>query len=166
MELNVSRNSIARIVTFVLIILALIGGGYFAWKSGLLDSLFAQTQTVSTAPAAEPAMKSLVVMYSPNGERSAWETQVCIGMTDQGCKLFHAMFANPIWNSALNGKSASATFVKVAKTLDDGSQVWKTEIVDSQATLPVYIHVTKNKSGQWLLNRVLFAQEAAKYENP
>src|SRR5260221_8120943 len=111
MELNISRNSIARTVTFVLIIFALIGGGYFAWKSGLIDNLFAQTQFVSAVPAKEPAMESLVALYSPNGDRSTWETQVCIGMTDQGCKLFHGMFANPVWNSALNGKTASVTFI-------------------------------------------------------
>ncbi len=165
MDFMISRNSITRTFTFVLVIFALIGGGYVAWKSGLLDELFAQAQSVSAAPAKEPAMESLAALYSPNGERPAWETQVCVGMTEQGCKLFHNIFANPIWNSALQGKTASVTFVKVAKTLEDGSQVWQTEVADSQATLPVYIHVTQNEAGQWLLNRVLFAQEAAKYEN-
>ena len=165
MEITISRNSTVRTVTFAIIILAVIGGGYFAWKSGLLDSLFAQTQTISAAPSDEPAMESMSAMYSPSGERAEWETQVCAGMTEKGCELFRAMFANPFWKSSLIGKTTSITFIKIADTLEDGSQVWKTEIADNEATLPVYIHVTQNDAGQWLLNRVLFAQEAAKYEN-
>ena len=86
-------------------------------------------------------------------------------MTEKGCELFRAMFANPFWKSSLIGKTTSITFIKIADTLEDGSQVWKTEIADNEATLPVYIHVTQNDAGQWLLNRVLFPQEAAKYEN-
>jgi len=165
MEITISRKSTVRTIAFAIIILAVISGGYFAWKSGLLDSLFTQTQTVSAAPADEPAMKSMTAIYSPSGERAEWETQVCAGMTEKGCELFHAMFANPIWNSALNGKTSSVTFIEIAETLKDGSQVWKTEVADGETTLPVYIHVTQNDAGQWLLNRVLFAQEAAKYEN-
>lgn len=168
MEITISRNSTVRTFTFAIIILAVIGGGYFAWKSGLLDSLFAQSQTTSAAPADEPAMKSMTAMYSPSGERAEWETQVCAGMTEKGCELFRAMFANPIWNSALNGKTATITFIEIAEGLEDGSQVWKTEVANGETTLPVYIHVTQNDgihAGQWLLNRVLFAQETAKYEN-
>ncbi len=65
----------------------------------------------------------------------------------------------------MQGKISSVSFIEIAETLEDGSQVWKTEVADGETILPVYIHVTQNDAGQWLLNRVLFAQEAAKYEN-
>ena len=107
MEITISRNSTVRTFTFAIIILAVIGGGYIAWKTGLLDSLFGQTQTISAAPDGEPAMESMTAMYSPSGERAEWETQVCAGMTEKGCELFRAMFANPFWKSSLIGKTTS-----------------------------------------------------------
>ena len=163
MEIKFSRRTISNGIGFLLIAAALFGG-YYAWSQGMLDR-WLTGPTPQTQPVTEPAMKSLTALYAPSGERTQWEGQVCTGMTEQGCQLFRTLFANPIWNSALNGKTSSVTFIEIAETLEDGSQVWKTEVADGETTLPVFIHVTQNEAGQWLLNRVLFAQEAAKYEN-
>ncbi len=165
MEIMISRNSTIRTIMFMLVVMAVLGGGYFAWQSGLLNSLFAQTQNGSAAPADEPAIQSLTALYAPSGERAEWEGQVCAGMTAQGCQLFRTLFANPIWNSALQGKTSSVTFIEIAETLSDGSQVWETSVTTGEVSLPVYVHVTQNETSRWLLNRVLFAQEAAQYEN-
>ncbi len=163
MEITFSRKMISQGIGLILITAALFAG-YYAWSQDWLDR-WLTGPTPQTQPVTEPAIQSLTALYAPNGERAEWETQVCAGMTEQGCQLFRTLFANPIWNSALNGKTSSVTFIEISETLEDGSQVWKTEVADGETTLPVYIHVTKNETGQWLLNRVLFAQEAAKYEN-
>ncbi len=163
MEVTFSRKTISNGVGLILIAAALFGG-YYAWSEGWFDRWLTGAMP-QTQPVTEPAIQSLTALYAPSGDRAQWEQQVCAGMTAQGCQLFHTLFANPIWNSALQGKTSSVTFIEIAETLEDGSQVWQTEVADGETTLPVYIHVTQNDAGQWLLNRVLFAQEAAKYED-
>ena len=163
MEITFSRKMISQGIGLILIAAALFAG-YYAWSQGMLDR-WLTGPTPQTQPVTEPAIQSLTTLYAPSGERAEWEGQVCAGMTEQGCQLFRTLFANPIWNSALQGKTSSVSFIEIAETLEDGSQVWKTEVADGETILPVYIHITQNDAGQWLLNRVLFAQEAAKYEN-
>ncbi len=163
MEITFSRKTISNGFGLLLIAAALFGG-YYAWSQGMLER-WLTGPTPQTQPVTEPAIQSLTALYAPSGERAQWEEQVCAGMTEQGCQLFRTLFANPIWNSALNGKTSTVTFIEIAETLEDGSQIWKTEVADGETILPVYIHATQNDAGQWLLHRVLFAQEAAKYEN-
>ncbi len=162
MEISLSRKSFTNIIGLILITLVLIGG-YYAWSHGLLDR-WLDGGTPQTQPVTDPAIQSLAAFYAPSGDRVQWEEQVCAGMTVKGCQLFRALYANPLWNSA-QGQTASVAFIAVAETLEDGSQIWKTDVTTSDSTLPVYIHVSQNEAGQWLLNRVLFEQEAAKYEN-
>lgn len=164
MEITLTRKTITNVIGILLIAAALFGG-YYAWSKGSFNGWLSKTETAQAAPADEPAMVSLSALYSPNGERAEWEEQVCKGMTEQGCELFRALFADPIWNSRSEGKTVTVAFIANVETLEDGSQVWKMAMSDGDATLPVYIHVAQNESDQWLLNRVLFVQEAAKYEN-
>ena len=162
MEITFSRKMISQGIGLILIAAALFTG-YYVWSQGWLDRWLTGS-TLQTQPVTEPAMKSLAALYAPSGERAQWEEQVCAGMTEKGCQLFRALYANPIWNSA-QGQTASVVFIEVAETLNDGSQIWKTNVTTVEEPLPVFIHVTQNETGQWLLNRVLFAQETAKYED-
>lgn len=164
MEITLARKTITNVVGILLIVAAFLGG-YYAWSKGFFNGWLSKTETVQAMPADEPAIGSLTALYSPSGERAEWEEQVCEGMTGQGCDLFRVMFAGPIWNSMTEGKNVIVAFITSVETLEDGSQIWKTEVSDGDVTRPVYIHVTQNESDQWFLNRVLFAQEAAKYES-
>jgi hypothetical protein len=105
-------------------------------------------------------------MYSPGGEQPEWITNVCAGMTGKGCELFGSMYANALWNSSLANSSATASFSAIAEKFEDGSQIWKTEVTIGSTVLPVYILVRQNETENWLLERVLFTQEASKYEKP
>jgi hypothetical protein len=167
MELTVSRTSLTRLIAVLLGLAILLGGGYFAWSSGLLQQLFNSHQNAIFTPAAEPAIRSLKAFYSPDTtiEQSAWESLVCEGMTEQGCELFHKMYAPAIWKmTQTKPLSATVEYRSTAETLEDGSQIWKVRITTDTST-NIYIHVAQNEAGKWLLNRVLFAQEAQKYEN-
>ena len=99
MEIMISRNSTVRTILFMLVVMAVLGGGYFAWQSGLLNSLFAQTQSGSAAPADEPAIQSLTALYAPSGDRVQWEEQVCAGMTAKtvGAQLSQAIDRRNLW---------------------------------------------------------------------
>lgn len=162
MEITVSKKGMMKVV-ILLLVAAVLFGLYLGWSEEIIRAWFTNTQPVETSFAEEPAMRSLAAMYSPRGERSNWEEQVCAGMTEPGCEMFRAMYADPLWNS-IEGQNASVSFIEITETLEDGSQIWKTEVTSGEETLPVYIHVVQNEAGQWLLQRVLFSQEAAQYE--
>lgn len=174
MELNVSRSSLNRVIAVLLGLAILLGGGYFAWSSGLLQQLFNVQPKAVFTPATEPAIRSLKAFYSPDtsGDQSAWETSVCEGMTEKGCQLFKVMYAPAIWKVADTRQSATQTkpmsamveYLSSVDTLQDGSQIWKIRITMDASTV-IYVHVAQNEEGKWFLNRVLFDQEAKKYEN-
>lgn len=163
MEITLSKKTLVNAVSGLLVVLAVVGG-YYVWTQGLLQEWFPRAEAVQAAQADEPALTSLESMYSPSGERAEWEARVCAGMSEKGCVVFKGMYAEAIWKSPQKGRTASAAFIEVAETFEDGSQVWKTEITLDGTILPVYIHVVQNEEGKWLLNRVLFEQEAKKYE--
>jgi hypothetical protein len=169
MELNISRSSITRVIAVLLGLAILLGGGYFAWSNGLPQQLFSSHQKAGFTPAAEPAIRSLKSFYSPDTslDESAWESLVCEGMTEQGCELFRKIYAPAIWKMAQTKPlSATVEYRSSVDTLKDGSQIWKVRITTAtQTSTNIYIHVAQNETGKWFLNRVLFAQEAEKYEN-
>ena len=111
-------------------------------------------------------MKAVTAMYSvdPASERLAWEDKVCLGMTAKGCSVFQAMYAPAIWAATTQKNEAVTTMLQVADTLDDGSQIWKVNVAVTSALTELYVQVAADPiSGQWLLERGLFTQEAAKY---
>ena len=74
------------------------------------------------------------------------------------------MYAPAIWKAASQKNEVVATVIQVADTLEDGSQIWKVNVAVAAAPADLYIQVEADQiSGQWLLDRVLFTQEAAKY---
>ena len=164
MELTFSRKTITAVIA-VLIVLALLGGGYFAWNRGL-------TNRTSPAPSmSEPAFQAIADTFSPNisaGE-TTWEKQVCTNMTSDGCTLFKGLYADVLWNAAQSGNvpKAKFTYVNVAEKVSDTSQVWKLSTSDS-AQPWLYVQVGQDPvSHKWMLMRVLFDQEAqARYGRP
>jgi hypothetical protein len=111
---------------------------------------------------AQPAMKALATIYSPSGDQAVWEQAACLNMTPDGCVLFKAYYAPAIWKSGVNG--ANTGFVEVRAELEDGSQVWQADTTINGAPQPLFIHVQKREDGQWVLVRILFEEEAKKYE--
>jgi hypothetical protein len=85
-------------------------------------------------------------------------------MTAEGCSLFKKLYAPAIWEAASPENKATVTFLQTADTFKDGSQIWKVNLAGLHVSTDIYIHVEADPaSGKWLLKRVLFNQEAAKY---
>ncbi|MBI1793379.1 MAG: hypothetical protein HYR70_04220 [Chloroflexi bacterium] len=163
MEITFSRRTIILIILAVALLLA-GAGGYYAWRSGLLN-LWSGTAAVSAAPASdEPALTAIGAIYSPDVKagRDAWESQVCANMTADGCQLFQKVYASAIWNAAQAGvipANLSISFVGIAEETQDGQQVWKLS-TSSTATPWIYALVAREKTTKkWMLVRLLFAQE-------
>ncbi|MBN2116294.1 MAG: hypothetical protein JW730_06980 [Anaerolineales bacterium] len=169
MEVTISRKAATQTLAYVVLAITLITAGYLIYSNGLLARWFTKDVQDSTSAAAEePAMQALAAFYSPDvtGEQAAWEDRVCAGMSMEGCDLFRQMYAPTLWKSAqAKPLNATVTFLTDAETLEDSSQIWKVNLTTTEISEPIYIHVIQSESDKWLLNRVLFAQEAAKYEN-
>lgn len=168
MELTLSRKIITQIFACIVSIIVLIMIGYAAYSNGLLDRWLAKDMQASTVVTTEePAMQALVAFYTPDitGEQVVWENNVCAGMSAEGCDLFRNMYAPALWKTARSDPPhATVFFLSIAETLQDGSQIWMVNLTTAETSEPIYIHVVQSETGKWLLHRVLFAQEAAKYK--
>lgn len=169
MEITITRRRIAQILTGLALAVVLVAAGYLIYSKNLFAIWFKQGLPPSVSMITEePALQALATFYSPDltGEQAAWEDKVCAGMTPEGCDLFRKMYSPALWKAARSEPfNATVKFLSVAEILTDRSQIWKVNLVTLETTQPIYIHVTQNESGQWLLHRVLFAQEITKYED-
>jgi hypothetical protein len=163
MNITISKISAMRALIIFAVLALLVWAGTLALSTGLPARWFAAPTPM---PQEQPAMQAVTAMYSadPASELSAWEDNVCLGMTAKGCSVFRAMYAPAIWAATTQKNEAVATMLQVADTLEDGSQIWKISVAVADVSTDLYIQVAADPtSGQWLLERVLFTQEAAKY---
>ncbi len=168
MEITIRRKAVIQTVLYTVLAIVLTTTVYWAYSNDLFDHWLTNEVEVPMSIAEVPAMQALAAFYTPDvtGEQTAWEDKVCTGMSVQGCELFRKMYAPALWRTAQSKPlNITVAFLSVAETFDDSSQVWKMNLIEADTSKQIYIHVTQNESGKWLLNRVLFAQEAAKYEN-
>lgn len=163
MNITISKKTTLRVLTILVVLALLVWGGSWALSNGFPARWFSSP---TPAPQDQPAMRAVSAMYSadPASERSAWEATVCSGMTVKGCSLFQAMYAPAIWAATTQKNEAVASMLQVADTLEDGSQIWQVSVAVSDTPADIYIQVEADpSSGQWLLERVLFTQEEARY---
>lgn len=163
MNITISKTSTLRVIAILAALAILVWGGSWALSNGFPNRWFPSSMPI---PQDQPAMQAVTAIYSadPSSEKSVWEDKVCSGMTAKGCSLFQAMYAPAIWAAASQKNQAVAAFLQVAETLEDGSQIWKISVIQIAMSVDIYIHVEADPtSGQWLLDRILFTQEAAKY---
>jgi hypothetical protein len=163
MNITISKTSALRAIIIFTALVLLGWAGTLVFSAGYPARWFAAPTPI---PQGQPAMRAVTAMYSadPASEKSAWEEAVCSGMTAKGCSLFQTMYAPAIWEAVSQKNDAAASMLQVADTLEDGSQIWKINVAWPGTSADIFIHVEADPaSGQWLLERVLFTQEAAKY---
>ncbi len=164
----IRREAVIRMVLYVVLAIALATAFYWAYSNDLFDHWLTNDDQASIPMAEVPAMQALATFYAPDvtNEQNAWEGKVCTGMSVEGCKLFRKIYAPALWKTAQSKPlNTTVAFLSVVETLDDSSQIWKVNLTAADISKQIYVHVTQDESGKWLLNRVLFAQEATKYEN-
>jgi len=157
MEFILSRKQMIA-VGIVLILLAFAAGGYFAWSRGaMLASLKFDTPSLS-----EPVFSAIDSMFTASvTSESAWERQVCAGMTVDGCKLFENMYGPAIWSAVSAGRLPKTTFTyaETVQKVSPTDEVWKLS-TNNTAQPWFYIEVSQEPTmHQWLLVRILFDQE-------
>jgi hypothetical protein len=166
MEFVLPKEKLQKAAIILLVVIGLAALALRVNWGGAMDGLVSLFQSAAHAGEFEnePALSAVKAIFAPGADQSEWEGSVCANMTGEGCQIFKAIYAKPLFDMPREG--ASTTFVKVADELDDGTKVWLINAVPSDGNpTPVYAHVSQNESGDWHLIRVLFDQETEKYAN-
>jgi hypothetical protein len=171
MNITISKKKVTNIIVTIALILLIGAGGYYAWTNNLLER-FLPKQEIK---GMEPALNAVAEFYAPNldGGYDTWLTQVCAGMSENGCGLLRSMYSEVIWKayegSGVKFVQSQAMILEDVETLSNDHHIWKIGITvlsvnpqGEQTTnqLQTYIQASFNKESEtWTLERILFDQE-------
>jgi hypothetical protein len=187
-EIQISRKTISAIVLliiFLIAIIGLIGAGFLILHNNptLLSGIIARFEGApltaqadpGSAPDAQAAARALTAFYTLDYSEPVdqWQGRVCTLATTDGCRLIQTLFAPTVYQVVkANQVKTGCTVQAVSMVEDDGTtRIWKLEVTlgnpwpGEASTTPVYAEVAQ-ANGAWLLNRILFSQETARFENP
>ena len=187
-EIQISRKTISAIVLliiFLIAIIVLIGAGFLILRNNptLLSGIIARFEGVTltaqadpgSAPDAQAAVRALTAFYTLDYSEPVdqWQGRVCALATTDGCRLIQTLFAPTVYQVVkANQVKTGCTVQAVRMVEDDGAtRIWKLEVTlgnpwpGEASTTPVYAEVAQ-ANGAWLLNRILFSQETARFETP
>jgi hypothetical protein len=171
MNITISQKKITNIIITIALILLIGAGGYYAWTNSLLER-FLPKQEIR---GMETALNAVSAFYAPNMDNGydAWLTQVCAGMSEDGCGLLRNMYGEVVWEAFVNSGArfiqSQAMILEDVETLNNNHHIWKLGVtvilVDPQGQqktnqLQTYVQVSFNKENEaWILERILFDQE-------
>ena len=176
-EIQIPRKTINGIVLLVVFIV-LIGVGFLLMhrNPALLSRIFTQTVATPTqvdpksAPDAQAAANALTAFYTldytePVGQ---WQERVCALTTQGGCQIIQAFFAPAVRKVVDANQVKTGCTVQAVRLVEDkgDTRTWLLEVTldkpwpGEKPTIQVYAEVTRIND-TWLLNSILFDQEAA-----
>ena len=176
-EIQISRKTINGIVLLVVVIVLIVAGFLLVHRNpALLSRIFPQTVATPTqvdlksAPDAQAAAKALTAFYTldytePVGQ---WQERVCALTTQGGCQIIQAFFAPAVRKVVDANQVKTGCLVQAVRLVEDkgDTRTWLLEVTldkpwpGETPTLQVYAEVAQ-ANGNWLLNSILFDQEAA-----
>jgi hypothetical protein len=182
-EIQISHKTINAFV-FLAVVIALFGGGILllCHDPALLSRIIARFESASptqpdpqSAPDSQAAVTALTAFYTLDYSEPVdqWQGRVCALTTPNGCQLIQALFA-PVVRQVVedNQVKTGCTVQPLRLVEDDGAtRIWKLEVTlgnpwpGEASTTPVYAEVAQ-ANGAWLLNRILFSQETARFATP
>jgi hypothetical protein len=182
-EIQVSRKTINGFVLLVVVI-ALIGGGFLLLRRdpALLSRIVARFESASTtqpdpqsAPDSQVAVAALTAFYTLDYTEPVdqWQGRVCALTTPNGCQLIQKLYGPAVRQVVEANQAKTGCSVQALRLVEDkvDTRTWLLEVtLDSpwpgeNPTTQVYAEVTRI-NGNWLLNRILFDQETARFATP
>lgn len=172
---------VKKTVIVVLILTALIVGGWYAGQSGALESILnlffkdapAEVIDPSQSPDAQVAAKAAIAFYTIDYQETQeqWAERLCNLATESGCLVTKNIFAPGVNTLAVKNK-IQTTATAVPLSLAENSEIGRTWLVQVTLTNPwdgletatqnVYVDVSfDDPSSSWRFNRILFEQETA-----
>ncbi len=182
MEIRVSRKPLIAVLIAAPLLAA---SGIAIWQSGWygkIAALFSPTPAAAqsvASPDAQAVTDAVTTIYTLDYSLPAeqWESSVCAQMTPEGCHVFELLYAPAIRQVVEGDQVQTGCSVQVVKLVTDQgeSRVWLLMVTLENPwqgletpTQQVYAEVSRDPvSGKWLLERVLFEEEAAaRYSTP
>lgn len=181
MEINISRKTLKKIALVIAVVICLSVGAVYLWYSGLLDTDLMNflagrkkaEHIMFDLPPEAPVSVALARLYAPdlNQTFEEWQDEVCKGMTENGCNLFLNMYAPAVWSTTQSQPVGAdqVDFLEDIEILDDGRHVWKFKVTVfeglegeeyTEKSFTVFTEVVQSSPDKWLLDRILFDQEA------
>jgi hypothetical protein len=171
MDIAISKKTLQNLL-IALALLCLAGtGAYLAWQNNLLERFLPHQELQGT----EPALGAVTAFFAPDVENGyeAWLTQVCVGMSEDGCGLLRDMYGETVWQaletSGAKFLQASTTLLEDIETLENGHHIWKLSVevrfldpqgAEQTSPMQTYAQVSFDKGSKtWRLERILFDQE-------
>jgi hypothetical protein len=171
MNIAISKRTIQNLL-ITLALLCLTGtGAYLAWQNNLLERFLPQRELQGT----ELALGAVTAFFVPDIENGyeAWLTQVCAGMSEDGCGLLHNMYGETVWQALETSDAkflqANTTLLEDVETLENGHHIWKLNVevrfldpqgVEQISQMQTCAQVSFDKGSRtWRLERILFEQE-------
>jgi len=152
-----------------------VSTGVFARASALLwgTPTFTQTSDPQTAPDAQAAADAVMAFYTLDYTEPAeqWTERMCALSSDAGCQAVQNFFTAAVRKTVEDHQvqtGATAVPLYLVEVLEDGRHIWLVQVTLSNpweglesATQEVHVEMVQDDATQrWLLNRVLFEQEA------
>ena len=181
--IQISRRTINTIILLV-VIFALIGAGFLLLHRdpALLSRIIARFDGASpiqpgpqSAPDAQAAVKALTAFYTLDYTEpvNQWQSRVCALTTPDGCQLIQALFGPAVRKVVEANQVKTGCSVQAVRLVEDkgDTRVWLLEVTldkpwpGEKPTMQVYAEVTRIND-TWLLNRILFDQESARFATP
>ena len=183
--IQISRKTI-NIFVFLIIVIALIAGGILLlrYNPALLSQIaerFKGATPTSTqpdprsAPDAQAAARALTAFYTLDYTEpmDQWQARVCAQTTLDGCQLIQGLFAPAVRQGIEANQVKTGCTVQAIRLVEDtgDTRIWLLEVTldapwpGAQSPMPVYAEVARINE-TWLLNRILFEQEAARFATP
>jgi len=182
-EIQVSRKTINGFILLVVVI-AIIGGGFLLIRRDptLLSKIVARFESASptqpdsqSAPDSQVAVAALTAFYTLDYLEPVdqWQGRVCALTTPNGCQLIQKLYGPAVRQVVEANQAKTGCSVQALRLVEDNgdTRTWQLEVtldnpwLDEKPTIQVYVEVARI-NGTWLLNRVLFDQEATRFAPP
>ena len=185
MKINLSPENLKKYAAVLIIILALGGGIYYLFDSGIFDSAPLPDDPELAQAGGVVAASGVETFFTLDYEEDAkeWLSRVCAISTDEGCGVTEAFYFESIAQILEEKKPKTTVSAEPIEKVDSGVEtegvgpdekvVYEWEVWTVSVTLSdpwdgtekeqeVYVQVN-TEEGEWKFARILFDQEAKKY---
>jgi hypothetical protein len=182
-EIQVSRKTVNSFVLLVVVIVFTVVGTLLlrndpALLSRIVTRFEGATPTQLDprhAPDAQAAAAALTAFYTLDYTEPVdqWQSRICALTTPDGCQIIQAFFAPAVRQVVEANQAKTGCSVQALRQVEDkgDTHTWLLEVTldnpwpGTKPTIQIYAEVTRTGE-TWLMNRILFDQESARFTTP
>jgi hypothetical protein len=184
MEINLSPDILKKWGAVILVILALLGGGYYLNASGIFSREATPEEKTNLGGIAAVAGVEAAFTLDYEEPIEDWLARLCDVSTEESCQVSETFLMDSMASILETKKAKTTCSAEYVEKVDSGTEtdgvgddekvVYKWEVWKVNLTLSnpwegaegkdtVFVQVN-NEEGEWKFARILFDQEAEKYK--